>query len=225
MSSSHGESSGEPLLVGLDMGSTSVKAVIYERTGRAVAMACVPAAIHYPQPPGRFTIRANCGTRPSQVLREATSQVDDPRRIACIAVASVGEAGVPLDAKGEPTHEFIAWFDRRTLKQQARLEQALEADRIYEITGQASAPIFGVLKQLWIKENHPDAWARTVRWLNVADYVAFRLSGEQATDWSLACRSASFDIRKRVWSDEILDAVGIDRDLLRDPGPERDAGR
>src|SRR5262245_39213487 len=183
------------------MGSTSVKAVIYDPTGRMIANACLPAAIHYPRPAWAYYDPSEIWYQAVQVLRDATSQVDDPRRIAGIAVASVGEAGVPLDARGEPTHEFIAWFDRRSLEQQERIERELGWDRLYEITGQAIAPIYGVFKQLWIKENNPDAWARTVRWLNVADYIAFKLSGGQATDWSLACRSSAFDIRKHDWSD------------------------
>jgi xylulokinase len=70
---------------------------------------------------------------------------------------------------------------------------------------------------LWIKENQPEAWTRTVRWLHVADYVAYRLSGGQATDWSLASRTMAFDIRKRAWDDEILGAVGINRTLFAAP--------
>jgi xylulokinase len=211
--------SNDPLIVGLDMGSTSVKAVIYEPTGKTVAYACLPAAIHYPRPTWAFYEPSELWDQAVQVLREATSQVDDSRRIAGIAVASVGEAGVPLDAHGEPTHEFIAWFDRRTLKQHAWLEETLGWDRLYEITGQAMAPIYGVFKQLWIKEHKPDAWSRAVRWLNVADYIAFKLSGGQATDWSLACRSSAFDIRRLDWSDEILDVAGISREIQAPPVP------
>jgi xylulokinase len=207
-------SSLNPLIVGLDMGSTSVKAVIYEPTGNAVAISCLPAAIHYPRPAWAYYDPAEMWSQAVQVLRNVTSQIDDPRRIAGIAVTSVGEAGVPLDAHGEPTHEFIAWFDRRTMKQHAWLDQLIGWDRLFRITGLASSPIFSLFKQLWIKEHKPDAWARTVRWLNVADYVAYRLSGEQAVDWSLACRQLEFDIRKLAWSDEILDAAGISRDLF-----------
>jgi xylulokinase len=210
---------GDPLIVGLDMGSTSVKAVIYEPNGKTVAISCLPAAVHYPRRAWAYYDPAELWSQAVQVVRDATSQLDDPRRIAGIAVASVGESGVPVDAHGEPTHEFIAWFDRRSLKQQEWVEAQLGRDRLYEITGQAVAPIYGIFKQLWVKENKPDAWARSVRWLNVADYVAFKLSGGQATDWSLACRSSAFDIRKLDWSDEILDVAEISREFQAPPVP------
>jgi xylulokinase len=217
MARTHASTSRDPLLVGLDMGSTSVKAVIYELNGRAVASASVPAVIHYPQPAWAYYDPEELWSQAVHVLREATGKVDDPRRIAGIAVASVGEAGVPIDAKGDPTYEFIAWFDRRTLKQQAWFEQTFGEDRCFEITGLSIAPIFSLCKLLWIRENQPEAWARTVRWLHVADYVAYRLSGGEATDWSLASRTMAFDIRKRAWNDEILDAVSINRGLFAEP--------
>ncbi|MFL5759279.1 MAG: L-fuculokinase [Thermomicrobiales bacterium] len=207
----------DPLLVGLDMGSTSVKAVVYEPTGKAVARASVPSAVHYPRPAWAHYSPDELWAQAVHVLREAVEKLDDPRRIAGIAVASVGEAGVPLDEDGNPTYDFIAWFDQRTLKQQAFVEQAVGEDRCFEITGLSIAPIFSLCKLLWIKDNHPDAWNRTRRWLHVADYVAYRLSGAQATDWSLASRTMAFDIRKRVWSDELLKIVGIDRALFAEP--------
>src|SRR3954447_6594742 len=120
-----GSQSQDPLLVGLDMGSTSIKAVAYEPSGKAVARASVPSAIHYPQPGWAYYDPEQLWSQAVQVLREVTSNVDDPRRIAGLAVASVGEAGVPLDEHGDPTYHFIAWFDQRTLAQQAFFERTI----------------------------------------------------------------------------------------------------
>jgi xylulokinase len=207
-------SASGPLIVGLDMGSTSVKALVYEPSGRAVAKACVPASIHYPRPGWAFYDPNELWSQAVEVLRDALAQIDDPRRIAGIAVTSVGEAGVLLDTNGAAVHESIAWFDQRTLKQHEWISGAVGWERLSAITGLASAPIYSVLKQLWIKENAPEAWSRAVRWLHVADFVAYMLSGEQATDWSIASRTLAFDLRKREWSAEILDAAGIDRNLF-----------
>src|SRR5215212_593539 len=93
----------DPLLVGLDMGSTSVKAVVYEPTGKAVVRASVPSAVHYPRPAWAHYNPDELWAQAVHVLREAVEKLDDPRRIAGIAVASVGEAGVPLDEDGNPT--------------------------------------------------------------------------------------------------------------------------
>ncbi|MEA2526617.1 MAG: hypothetical protein QOF73_3844, partial [Thermomicrobiales bacterium] len=186
-----------PLLIGLDIGSTNVKAVVYEPDGRTVASASVPTVTHYPRPTWAFYRPDELWARAVQVLREAIADVDDPRRIAGIAVASMAEAGVPLDRHGHPTYDAIAWFDRRTIPQRDWLGRAIGEDMLFARTGLSLQPIWSLCKLLWIKENEPEAWARTVRWLNVADFIAYKLSGEPATDWSLASRTLAFDIRRR----------------------------
>lgn len=196
------------------MGTTNVKAVIYEPDGRAVALASVPSVTHYPRPTWAYYEPDELWSLARTVLREATSQIDDPRRIAGVAVASMGEAGVPLDANGEPTYHTIAWFDRRTIDQADWLGRAIGEDELFRVTGISLQPIFSLCKLMWIKQHEPEAFARTVRWLHVADYIAFKLSGEAATDWSLASRSLAFDIRKRDWDDGVLAMAGVPRSLL-----------
>jgi len=203
-----------PLLVGLDIGTTNVKAVVYEPDGRAVARATVPTVTHHPRPGWAFSAAEEIWEQAVDVLRTALAGVDDPRRIAGIAVASMAEAGVPLDAAGEPTADVIAWFDTRPRAETAWLEAAIGGDAIFATTGLSLQPIFGLCKMLWLKEHEPDAWRRTERWLNVSDYVAYRLSGAAATGASLASRTLALDLRRRRWDGGILRAAGIAPDLL-----------
>lgn len=196
------------------MGSTNVKAVIYEPNGHPVAKASVPAITHYPRPTWAYYDPAELWELAVTVLREATGQLDDPSRIAGVSATSVGESGVPLDRKGNPTYDCIAWFDRRTIAQADRLRATIGEDRLFAVSGLSLQPIFSLNKILWIKEHQPEAFARTVRWLHVADYMAYKLSGAAATDWSLASRTLMFDIRKHDWDGAILSAAGISPNLL-----------
>ena len=206
--------SAPQLLVGLDIGSTNVKAVIYEPDGRAVAIANVPTVTHYPRPTWAHYDANELWMSAVTVLRAAAAQLDDPGRIAGVAVASMGEAGVPLDAAGVPTYDTIAWFDRRTIEQAERLREEIGEDALFAVTGVSLQAIFSLCKIMWIKQHQPDAFARTVRWLHVADYIAYRLCGVGATDWSLASRTLAFDIRKRGWDGGILRAAGVPAGLL-----------
>ena len=204
----------DPLIVGLDVGTTSVKAVVYEPDGSAAAVATIPTPTHHPRP-GRAFYRADelwdCVVA---VLREAVARVDDPRRIVGVAVASMGEAGVLLDADGRPTCDVIAWFDTRTTPQAEWLDRAIGKDRLFASSGISLQPIFSLAKLLWLKEHEPAAWARSVRWLHVADFIAFRLCGVAATDYSIASRTLMLDLHRLRWDDEVLREAGVDPALL-----------
>ncbi|MDP9365811.1 MAG: FGGY family carbohydrate kinase [Chloroflexota bacterium] len=209
-----------PLLVGLDVGTTNVKALVYEPDGRAVARASVPTPTHHPRPGWAFYRAEELWEQSAAALRRALAQVDDPRRVAAVAVASMGEAGVTLDAAGLPTGDVIAWFDTRSQPQADRLATLVGADELFARTGLSVQPIWSLCKMLWLREHEPDAWRRTVRWLNVADYVAHRLGGEPATGHSLASRTLALDVHGRRWDEELIRAAELDPALLPPLLPE-----
>jgi len=202
------------MLVGIDVGTTNIKAVVYEASGRTVARASTRTPTHYPRPGWAYYEPEEIWQQTARTLREALAQVKQPGQIAGVAVTSMGEAGVPLDAHGAPTYHAIAWFDRRSQPQADWLAQIVGKDTLFAISGLSLQPIFGLCKLLWLRENAPAAFARTVRWLNMADYIAFRLSGAQATDYSLASRTLALDLRRRIWDTDLLRRVGIPPTLL-----------
>lgn len=212
MSSVPGDRS--PLLVGIDVGTTNIKAVIYDQGGRTVSRATTRTITHYPRAHWAYYRPTELWDQTTQVLREAIAPIEQPGRIASVAVTSMGEAGVPLDPRGHPTYDAIAWFDTRTRPQVEWLDRAIGKDALFATTGLSLQPIFGLCKMLWLAQNEPDAWARTSRWLNIADYIAFRLSGVMATDHSLASRTLALDLRRLRWDDAILRSAGIDPDVL-----------
>lgn len=203
-----------PLLIGLDYGTTNIKAVAYEPDGQTVALASTPSRIHYPRPGWAHYDPAEVWDQAVEVIRAVVARIDVPARIAAVAVASVGEAGIPLDARGEPTYEAVAWFDRRTIPQAEWLRQTAGDDALFATTGLSLQPIFTLCKLLWLKEQAPDAFSRAARWLHLSDYVAWKLSGVMATDRSLASRTLMFDLHRLAWADAILDHAGISRSLL-----------
>ncbi len=85
---------------------------------------------------------------------------------------------------------------------------------LHAISGQVLRPVFGAMKLLWLRDAHPELFARTRRWLSVGDYLTWRLAGVAATDQSLASRTMLFDQRSRHWSGELLALAGLDADLL-----------
>lgn len=203
-----------PLLVGLDVGSTNIKAIAMQPDGRIVARAARKTPTHFPRPGWAYYDPAELWAVTAEVLRETTSRLPEPAAIAGVAVASIGETGVLIDAAGTPLSDAIAWYDIRSEEQGRRLERILGAARVYATTGIAPQAIFGLCKLLWIKENEPDAYARAVRWLHVADYITWKLCGEQATDFSIASRTMALDLQGLRWAVDIVEDAGIRSDLF-----------
>ena len=90
----------------------------------------------------------------------------------------------------------------------------MEPKEIFRITGMPLHAMHSINKILWFKEHCRDAFERTAKFLCVEDYVNFRLTGEYATDWSLAAPTMAFDVIEKKWSPEILDKAGVDQTLL-----------
>ena len=205
---------GEPILIGADVGTTNIKVVAFDRSGRALEGASSLTPTHYPGPGRAHYDPEELWDSFAAALRRVTQKLEDPGLVASIAIASMGEAAVPLDSSGNPTSDIIAWFDGRARPQAERLGRAVGQDRLFGLTGLSLQPIFGLCKLLWLKENDPDAYSRTATWLNVADYMAFRLCGVAATDYSLASRTLALDLHGLRWAGELLEEVGIPEDLF-----------
>ena len=210
-----------PLLVGLDAGTGRIRALAFEPDGGAVvAEAGEPTPIVQPRPGWAHHEPEALWRAAASALRALAAKLgDSARRVAGIAVASVGETGVPLDGRDEPTHPAIAWFDARTRDQLDRLLATVGADRLHALTGLAPDPTFGLCKLLWLRENEPEAFGRTRRWLHVSDYLAWRLSGVGATDYSLASRTLALDLRGLRWADEFLAEQGVPAGLFAPLAP------
>lgn len=203
-----------PLLAGVDLGTTNIKAIVFEPSGAVVAAASVPTPTVYPRPTWAYHDPQEFWIKAAQAIRAAVAQVEQPQRIVSIAATSTGETGFPIDAAGEATYESIAWFDGRTKAEARWLEEQIGADRLFAITGLSLQPIFSLCKILWLRTHAPEAYARTARWLNAADFIAFRLCGVPATDPSLASRMLLLNLRQLRWADELSAELHLPPDLL-----------
>lgn len=200
-----------PVLIGIDVGTSSIRAIAFDANRRRVAAAARPTPVRATLTGGEYDPET-IFTAALEALAEVGRALDG-RPVAGIAAASVGESCVLIDRAGRPLAPSIVWHDRRTEPQARAIEQAFGRERIFEIVGHAVEPIFTLAKLLWMREHWPEAFGAAHRVLMMADWIAFRLSGEAATDPTLASRTFYFDIRKRRWSDELLSLAGASTDF------------
>lgn len=209
-----GTTDTDTLILGIDLGTTSTKAVAYDIHGRMVAAAAQPTTTHYPRPLWAYFEPEELWAAAASAVRGVVAQIGDPARIRSVAVASFAEAGVPVDASGKPTYNTIAWFDRRSIPQADWLLETIGEQRLFERSGLALQPIFTLCKLLWLRENEPEAWSQTRSWLMADSYIAWRLGGAPASDYSQAARTLAFDLRHLVWDTDLVTQVGIDPAIL-----------
>jgi len=203
-----------PYLVGIDLGTQSIRALLADTRGRSVAFASRPTPT-IPLGPGRAEYDpAALWAAAVAVLGELAAAVPAGGAVAGIACASMGEACVLLDAAGEPLGRAITWFDRRTEAVAAAFGQRVGAERLFRITGLPVDPTLTLCKLLWHRADDPARFARARRVLNLADWLAWKLCGEAATDYSLASRTLCLDMQGGGWSAEVLDLAGLPADLL-----------
>lgn len=197
------------ILLGLDLGTSHIRAVAYDPpSGQVCALAERPTPTEHPWPGASQHDPEQLWQAVTASLRQVVAALPGRRPLA-LAIASFAEAGLPLDRAGRPLYPIIAWYDRRCEPQVAVWEERFTAEQLHAITGQRVSPSFGVNKWLWIRANHPTVAAQTAFWLSAPDYILYRLTGERATDYSLASRTLLFDQRRQSWAEELLAVAGL----------------
>ena len=201
-------------ILGIDVGTTNVKAALFSPDGSLLAINVERLPVIRPQPGWEEYDPEVLFTHTAKTVKALLANFDDTVHIAGVAVASMAETAVALDRHGQALHRAVAWHDQRSLPQAQWWRQSFGAEAIYTITGLPPAYIFGVNKLMWLRDNVPEVFTKTVCWLNVADYIAYRLCGVQATDYSLASRLMLLDLRQRTWSEDMLEACGLSASLF-----------
>lgn len=201
------------IFLGLDIGTTNIKAAAFSLTGDLLAIARHPVEIKHPQPEWSEIDPESLWFGVCQCLRQIATQID-PRQIRAMAVSSMAESGFLMSRDNQILYPAICWYDSRSKAQSDQLEAALGRERLFALTGQVVSPKCGLTKLLWLRDNRPELFDQAAFWLSIEEFIINRLSGEWVTDYSVSARTLAFDIHKLDWSDEILNATGLPRSLF-----------
>jgi len=206
------------LLVGLDVGTTSCKAVVFDDAGvaRSVGRARTPwRQVEPADPTGTAGTEMDAGalllacvTAVHRALAEAP-----PGRVAGLGVTSMAESGVLLDARGQPVVPVVAWHDARDHIEVVELGRDLDENRFSSRTGLPYRSQWSLTKHRWQLANDPQTAGATRR-LSVAEWVVHALGGDQASDASLASRTGWLDLSARTWWGEAIAWSGASESLF-----------
>ena len=201
-------------LLGIDVGTTNLKAALFTEDGTLHSLSNKEIKTFYNKNDEAYYEPNRLWEEISLIVKECIQHSQGAHKIAAVSVASMGEAGVVLDKNGEPLLPSIAWFERSSIKQSTEIEKRIGAEKIFEITGLEISPIFSLPKILWIREKYPDIFKKISKWLCMADYVYFKLTGAHATDYTIASHTMVLDLLKKDWSELLLDAFDLNKNLF-----------
>ena len=201
-------------LIGMDLGTTNIKGLVFTREGEIVASTSRPTPTHYRATDSADYDPEELWQAVQAILRQLVTACPHPEAIAGLAFASFAESGVALDENGKPLAPAIAWFDCRILDVLEEFRCSVDEREVYRITGMPITHIAGLGKLLWEKRHLPEVFHRTRIWLCVPSYLAYRLTGEYRVDYSLASRTMLFDVRRRTWSERMCELAGVPMHIL-----------
>ena len=205
------------LVLAIDAGTTGVRSMIFRPDGEVVAKAYQEFQTHYPNPSWVEQDADSWWSATCQTLAQCLKTGVNPDDIIGLSVTNQRETVVPVDESGHPVRRAIVWQDRRTIDQCSWIREQVPVEEIYSTTGLTVDPYFTAPKILWIKQNEPETFRSTHKFLLVHDYIVFRLTGRAITDHSNASRTMLFDVSKAEWSNRLLDSFGIPDDKLPEP--------
>ncbi|GMU92537.1 MAG: carbohydrate kinase [Candidatus Hydrogenedentota bacterium] len=205
-------------LLGLDVGTTGTKGVAFNLDGKPIASAYREYPLLSPKPGWQELDPEQVWKCVKEVLSEVAHKTNgDP--IRAMAVSAQGEAVHAVGKDGKCLTNSVVTFDARTAKLPAWWLERKSKMEIAMISGMPLHGMYSLNKILWFKENDPDVFMRTWKWLCYEDFVQFRLGVEPTMSHSLAARTMALDVRAGGWSHELLHVAGIDIGLLPNTAP------
>ncbi|MCU1406675.1 MAG: xylulose kinase [Glaciihabitans sp.] len=198
-------------VIGLDVGTTSAKAVVFTLDGTIVATG--RCSFEWELTAHGTEISAHSLADGANTALRRALEDTPPGPVLGIGIASIAESGVLLDGRGAPIAPVIAWHDKRDGNQLDRLGAELGADVFSATTGLPFRHQWSITKHRWLRDNCPGTDTATLR-LNVAEWIAFTLGAAPATELSLASRTGFLELATRAWWSPALEWAGLRDSIL-----------
>ncbi len=202
-------------LLGIDLGTSGTKTVLFDREGRVIASALVEYPLYQERNGWAEQDPQDWWDAACQTLRQVTAESGvAPEDIKGVGISGQMHGLVMLDEAGEVLRPSIIWCDQRTQAECDEITQRVGARRLIEITANPALTGFTASKILWVRNHQPEIYAKCRHILLPKDYVRYMLTGDYATEVSDASGMQLLDVPNRCWSAEMLEKLDIDPALL-----------
>lgn len=206
--------------LGLDIGTTSAKAVVFGLNGKVIAQFEEMIKTYHPNP-------GWAEQDPEEILQAVLSAIRaviekagvDPANLAGIGFSCAMHSLICVDESGHPLSRALIWSDGRSGKQAEKIKNSSMGTAVYQKTGTPIHPMSPFVKLSWMKENHFQPYGEAAFFVSVKEYVLFRLYGKWVVDYAMASATGMFDGHSLKWDPGALEFVGISEAQLSEPVP------
>ena len=197
-----------PLLLGLDVGTQSVRAALVDAAGRTVSFGVAPIDTTYPRPTWAEQQPAQWWTAAGDAVRLALAHEDiDPGQVAGIGIDCTACTVVACDADGEPLRPALLWMDQRAFREAVLISET--GDPILRYVSGRVSPEWMLPKALWLKRNEPEVYDRAGRVVECTDWMMFQLTGEWTLSLNHVAVKWNYARPDGGWPVAMLKAVGM----------------
>lgn len=201
--------------IGIDIGTTTVKCILFKEGPELVAQAEKEYETILPKPSWVQQDPTQWWNKTVECIRLvlAKSWVN-PEDIKVISVSSQAPAVLPVDKEGRPLHDALIWMDRRSKEERNILRETVGEKKVFDITGNRLDTYFTLTELMWFLRNRPKLMERCYKVLQVNGYINYKLTGVFSIDDSHASITQIYDIHNNCFSSELLAAIGADQSLM-----------
>ncbi|MBU9714933.1 gluconokinase [Evansella tamaricis] len=207
-------------VIGLDIGTTSAKAVVFTTDGQVVSEHEIGYPTLHPHPSwveqDPYVIEQAAISSIKIAIGKTTIQ---PGEILSLGISAAMHSLICIDDSGRALTNSITWADRRSMDQVQELKGSTLGNNIYLSTGTPIHPMSPLLKLMWMKDTKNKAYEKSRKFLSIKEFLTYRWFKETVIDFSIAAATGMFNIHTLDWDDEALEMAGVTREQLSDPVP------
>lgn len=211
---------GNQAVIGLDIGTTSTKAVLFGPQGKVIAKHSVPYDLIQPQP-------AWVEQDPEHILEAVIASVRgaltkaafDAKHLTGVGISTAMHSLIVMDKDGKALTNSIIWADNRSAEQAKRITSDMDGFQVYKRTGTPIHPMSPLSKIRWIKEMAPDVFKKAAKFISIKEYILYHFFGQYVVDYSIASATGLFRLETLQWDEQALRIAGIEADQLSELVP------
>ena len=204
---------GSYKLLGIDIGTTSLKAAVFDGNGKRLALTSRDYTLNIYPDTGFIEFD------PEEYIRICKSALDELTekcgKIDAISVDTQGETLILTDENGTPLYPAVVWLDNRAEKEAEDIKAKFGNELVYNVTGQPEITAgWPASKLLWFKNNRPDVFAKIRKVFMLEDWILYRLTGNYVTEPTIQSSTIYYDVINGKWWSEMLDYIGLSADVF-----------